>query len=385
LIDTKARYKETEKLLKELGISVDPRKKVSMLSVAMMQLVELARAVSYNSQLIIMDEPTSALTVEEIELLYRIVRKLTARGVTIIFISHKIDEIFTICDSVTVLRDGQMIATLPLDKNLKTDDLIQLIVGRDISNSFVKREVKIGDVVFEAKNFSSEGIFNDVNFQIRAGEIVGFSGLMGAGRSEIARAIFGIDGHTSGHLFMNGKEIHNRNPRQAIRNGIGMVTEDRLRMGAIYTMSVKQNTTIANLFRMTRFGVIHQEMENTSFQEVAKELSIKYARSGELIKSLSGGNQQKAILGRWLLTKPKLLILDEPTRGIDVGAKMEIYNLINDLAAQGIAIMFISSEMPEILSLCDKTFVVRNGRLVHEVSRADTTQEILGKYAFGTN
>lgn len=383
LIDTRSRYQETAKLLESLGIHVDPKKKVAGLSVAMMQLVELARAVSYNSQLIIMDEPTSALTAEEIELLYTIVRKLTKQGVTTVFISHKIEEIFTICTSVTVLRDGQMISTVPLDGRLSTDELIQMIVGRDVSHAFVKREVEIGDVVFEAKNFTSEGVFRDVSFQIRAGEIVGFSGLMGAGRSEIARAIFGIDRHTSGSLYMNGREIHNANPRQAIRNGIGMVTEDRLRMGAIYTMSVKHNTTIANLFRMTKLGLVRGKMENDDFAKVSKELAIKYAREKDLIKSLSGGNQQKAILARWLLTKPKLLILDEPTRGIDIGAKMEIYNLINSLAESGMAIMFISSEMPEILSLCDRTYVVRNGRLVHEADRAHTTQEILGEYAFG--
>lgn len=383
LIQTKARYRATNELLESLGIHVNPRRKVSVLSVAMMQLVELARAVSYQAKLIIMDEPTSALTMEEVDLLYSIVRKLAQEGVSIIFISHKIEEIFTICDSVTVLRDGELIDTLPLDDKLSPDKLIQMIVGRDVSDAFVKKATKIGNVVFEAKDFTSDGIFKNVDFQIRAGEIVGFSGLMGAGRSEIARAIFGIDSHTSGKLFMNGQEIHNKNPRQAIRNGIGMVTEDRLRMGAIYTMSVKYNATIANLFRMTKFSFVRQRLENSSFQEITRELSIKYAKEKDLIKSLSGGNQQKVILGRWLMTKPKFLILDEPTRGIDIGAKMEIYNLINMLADQGIAIMFISSEMPEILSLCDRTFVVRNGQLVLEVDREHTTQEILAEYAFG--
>ena len=383
LINTRARYGATQKLLDDLGIHVDPRRKVSLLSVAMMQLVELARAVSYDAKLIIMDEPTSALTNEEVELLYSIVRKLTKQGVTIIFISHKIEEIFTICDSVTVLRDGVMIGTRPLDETVQMPDLIRMIVGRDIANAFVKQEADRGGVVFEARHFTSEGVFQDVNFQIRAGEIVGFSGLLGAGRSEIARAIFGIDRHTSGQLFLDGKEIQVHTTGQAIRHGIGMVTEDRLRMGAIYTMSVKHNATLANLFRMARWGFIRRRQENSAFRQVAQELSIKYARETDFINSLSGGNQQKVILGRWLMTAPRLLILDEPTRGIDIGAKVEIYKLINQLAQQGLAILFISSEMPEILSLCDRTFVVRGGRLVYECSREETTQEVLAQHAFG--
>lgn len=355
LIDVGARYRATKELLDELGINVDPRRQTSTLSVAMMQLVEIARAVSYDAKLIIMDEPTSALTNEEVELLYRIVRDLTAKGVTIVFISHKIEEIFKICDNVTVLRDGHMIGTKPLSDGMKPDDLITMIVGRDLSDAFQKRPCVIGDVVFEVRDLERRGVFQDVSFQVRRGEIVGFSGLMGAGRSEIARAIFGID----------------------------RVTEDRLRMGAIYTMSVKQNMTLANLFRMVRLGIIRTGCERQTFRQTSERLSVKYAKETDSIKSLSGGNQQKVILGRWIMTSPQLLILDEPTRGIDVGAKMEIYKLINDLAEQGVAIMFISSEMPEILSLCDRTFVVKDGKLVYECARDQMTQELLAEKAFG--
>ncbi len=383
IINTSKRYEKTQNLLDDLGIKVNPKHKIASLSIAMMQLVELARAVSYDAKLIIMDEPTSALTIEEVELLYTIVRKLVLQNVSVIFISHKIEEIFSICDHVTVLRDGQMIGTRPIDENMNHDDLIQMIVGRDLSKGFVKTPVNIGDVVFEAKNFTSKGVFSDVNFKIRAGEIVGFSGLLGAGRSEIARAIFGIDKHSSGTLYMHGSEIKVNNPNSAIKQGIGMVTEDRLRMGAIYTMSIKHNASIANLFRMVFMGFVKRKLENSTFAELTKKLSLKYARDKDFISSLAGGNQQKVILARWLLTNPKLLILDEPTRGIDVGAKMEIYKLINNLAAQGLAIMFISSEMPEILSLCDRTFVVREGKLVHECARKDTTQEVLAMHAFG--
>ena len=282
-----------------------------------------------------------------------------------------------------MLRDGHMIGTKPLSDGMKPDDLITMIVGRDLSDAFQKRPCAIGDVVFEVRDLERRGVFQDVNFQVRRGEIVGFSGLMGAGRSEIARAIFGIDRITGGHMYMNGREIVNRTPYQAIKNGIGMVTEDRLRMGAIYTMSVKQNMTLANLFRMVRLGVIRTGYETQTFRQTSERLSVKYAKETDSIKSLSGGNQQKVILGRWIMTSPQLLILDEPTRGIDVGAKMEIYKLINDLAEQGVAIMFISSEMPEILSLCDRTFVVKDGKLVYECARDQMTQELLAEKAFG--
>ena len=383
LIDKKKRYAATQELLDSLGINVDKRRKVALLSVAMMQMVELARAVSYDSKIIIMDEPTSALTVEEVELLYSIVRSLTKKGVTIIFISHKIDEIFAICDTYTVLRDGNQVGSGDLDESVTVPKLISMIVGRELVNTFEKRDVPLGNVVFEARDFSSKHVFSDVNFSIRAGEIVGFSGLLGAGRSEIARAIFGIDKHTSGQLLIDGIPVTIKNPKQAIRLGVGMVTEDRLRLGAIYALSVRHNATIANLFRYTILNWIQRGKENTSFAGISKRLSIKYGKEGDRINTLSGGNQQKVIVGRWLLTNPKILILDEPTRGIDVGSKAEIYKLINDLAEQGMAILFISSEIPEILSLCDRAFVVRNGQLAAEIPRSELSQEILAQHAFG--
>lgn len=382
-IDVKKRYAATAELFERLGLDIHPKTKVGNLSVAKMQLVELARAVSYDSKIIIMDEPTSALTTEEIQILYRVVRDLAKRGVAIIFISHKIDEIFEICESVTVLRDGQYIGTHALDENLTQDQLIAMIVGRQLSGGYQKQAVQIGEPVLRVENFSSDNVFSDVNFEIRAGEIVGFSGLLGAGRSEIARAIFGIDKHTSGKVFVNGKEVNIKSPYDAIREGIGMVTEDRLRLGSIYALSVKHNLTLANLFRMVRGVFVDGKKENQKFREATQSLSIKYAKSSDLISSLSGGNQQKVIVGRWLMTDPKVLILDEPTRGIDIGAKYEIYKLINDLAGKGLAIMFISSEMPEIVSLCDRTFVVRNGKLVYECMRDEMTQEILAQHAFG--
>lgn len=382
-INVKKRYEATSELLHRLGINIDPKSKVGSLSVAQMQLIELARAVSYDSKIIIMDEPTSALTNDEIEILYRVVRDLAKRGVAIIFISHKIEEIFAICESVTVLRDGRYIGTHPLDESLTQDKLINMIVGRELSDGYHKTPVKIGDTVLKVENLCSGNVFSDVSFEIHAGEIVGLSGLLGAGRSEIARAIFGIDRHTSGKIYVNGKEVSIKSPTDAIREGIGMVTEDRLRLGSIYALSVKHNLTLANLFRMVHGVFVDKALENRKFNEFADSLSIKYAKSSDLISSLSGGNQQKVIVGRWLMTDPKVLILDEPTRGIDVGAKYEIYKLINDLAEKGLAILFISSEMPEILSMCDRTFVVRHGKLVYECSRENMTQEVLAQHAFG--
>lgn len=381
-IDVRKRYEATRELLEHLGIDINPKSKVATLSVAQMQLIELARAVSYDSKIIIMDEPTSALTNEEIEILYRVVRELAKRGVAIIFISHKIEEIFAICQSVTVLRDGQYIGTHKLGEELTKEKLIAMIVGRELMDTYQKKPVKIGDTVLRVENLSGEA-FSDVSFEIRAGEVVGLSGLLGAGRSEIARAIFGIDKRKSGKVFVNGKETSIRSPYDAIREGIGMVTEDRLRLGSIYALSVKHNLTLANLFRIGKGLFVNKSLEDKLFQKVSKNLSIKYARSKNLISSLSGGNQQKVIVGRWLMTDPKVLILDEPTRGIDVGAKFEIYKLINDLAERGLAILFISSEMPEILSMCDRTFVVRHGKLVFECNREDMTQEVLAEHAFG--
>lgn len=382
-INAAKRRKATKELLDRIGIKLDPQVKVGTLSIAMMQMVELARAVSCQSRIIIMDEPTSALTDQEVEILFSVVRDLSRQGVSVIFISHKIEEIFQICETVTILRDGKTIGTRKIDESLTRNELVSMIVGRDLDNAYQKKEVPIGDVVLEVQNLCRENVFEDVSFTIRAGEIVGFSGLLGAGRSEIARAIFGIDKLSSGRILVNGKEVHNKNPRQAIHNGFGMVTEDRLRMGCIHKLSVKHNATLANLFRFGRGAFVDRNQEQKKFLEIANKMSIKYADENDTINSLSGGNQQKVVLARWLMTNPKILILDEPTRGIDVGSKSEIYKLTNELAGMGLAIMFISSEMPEILSLCDRTFVVRNGRLTYECPRSEMTQEILGKHAFG--
>lgn len=348
----------------------------------MMQLVEVARAVSYNSEVLIMDEPTSALTDTETELLIKIMRDLASKGVGIIFISHKLEEILKIAYRCTVLRDGHYIGTYPCNE-LDTSFLIKLIANRDLDNVYNKTNTKVGKCAIEVRHLSSDK-FYDVSFKVHEGEVYGLSGLMGAGRSEIVRAIFGIDPFDSGEILIDGKPVQIRNPKQAIANRMVMVTEDRLRMGAIYPFSVLHNTTLT-AFRgiCNKFGFYSKKHENDEFVKNAGMLSVKYSSPKELIGQLSGGNQQKVILARALMINPKILILDEPTRGIDVGSKSEIYALIDQWASQGIAIILVSSEMLELLGLSDRIGVVHNGRLVFECAGKDATQELLMQHAFG--
>lgn len=383
LINRKKRYAKTRELMAELGIDIDPVKKIRDLSVANMQLVELARAVSYHSDIIIMDEPTSALTNKEIEILYKIARKLASEGTAIIFISHKLEEIYEICDRVTVLRDGTFVAAESTE-NLKMDTLINLIVGRKNIRTFEKSSTATDQVVLEVKDLNKKGVFSNISFQVHAGEVLGFSGLMGAGRTEIMEAVFGITQPDSGEILYLGNKIENKNPAEAVANGIGMVTEDRLRTGAIPTLSVMQNMTIVAMKKLdNRLGLYSHRKEQEFFDKNAEEFDVKYGAKTDLIGSLSGGNQQKVIFARWLSTKPKVLILDEPTRGIDVGSKQEIYRLVTRLAEDGMAILLISSEMPELLSLSDRIHVVREGRIVFTCDRGEATQEKLISHAFG--
>lgn len=382
-INIKKRDAKAKELLESLKIDIDPRDNVEKLSIAQMQLVEIARAISYNPSIIIMDEPTSALTGEEIEKLYEIIRDLARKGVSVVFISHKLEELYAICDTVTVMRDGNYIATRPM-KEVDKDDLIRMIAGRKIEKLYERQAAEFGEVAFEVQNLEREGVFSDISFSVRKGEVFGLCGLMGAGRSEILRAIFGIDKLTSGKILIDGKEVTIRQPKDAVNCGIGMVTEDRLRQGVIRTMSVMQNATLAvfdRLCNLLTYNSPHREAK--AFGEKANELSVKYSSPAALIGELSGGNQQKIIIERWLLTNSKVLFLDEPTRGIDIGAKSEIYALIDRLAKEGLAIVMVSSEMPELLSLCDRIMVIREGRNVHEVPRTEATQENLMNYAFG--
>ncbi len=383
ILSVKARNKATVDLLDRLGIQLSPQTLVNKLSIANMQLVELARAISLNSEIIIMDEPTSSLTNVEINLLFKIIKSLTQNGTSIVFISHKLEEIFEICDRVTVLRDGEYVVTRNCSE-IDDKQLIGYMVGRQLTARFPKLEAEIKEPVLEVKNLTSTGVFRDVSFEVRAGEILGFSGLIGSGRSEIMRTVFGLDKLTSGEIVINGKTVKITAPSDAIKYGIGMLTEDRLRTGCIYQLSVMANTTLAYFTRLcNKLGLYRKSSEKKAFNEISSAISVKYSSPKERIAQLSGGNQQKVLLLRWLLTKPKVLIIDEPTRGIDVGSKSDIHLLISKLAQQGVAIILVSSELPEILGMSDRIAVVREGSIVHVCDRADATQELLMEYAFG--
>ena len=380
LIDVRERYRETQEFLDQLNIKLDIRAKISELSIAEMQLVELCRALSYNPSLIIMDEPTSALSNNEIEILYNIVKQIARKGVGVIFVSHKLEEIYAICSKVTVLRDGRLI-TVQSTETLSQERLIGYVAGRKLEKLFERKTGQLGDVFLEVKHLKSEKV-NDVSFRVKKGEIYGLSGLMGAGRTEILRALFGIDKAT-GEILVDGKPVENRTPTDAIRNHFAMVTEDRLRQGAIYSLSILGNTTLSAFKSIcNRLYFFSKKNERIAFAGVANGLSIKYGSENDLITSLSGGNQQKVIFGRACMVKPEILLLDEPTRGIDVGAKDEIYKLIDDLSQQGITIVMVSSELAELLALCDRIGVVREGGIVFECPRAEATQELLVSHAF---
>ncbi len=383
LLDKAGRTASAQQLLDKLGIELNARTTVSKLSVANMQLVEIARAVSYQSDLIIMDEPTSALTSTEIRLLYKIIRGLAKDGVTVIFISHKTEEIFEICDRITVLRDGRFIGTYDTGA-ISPSQLIRLIVGRELTDMFPKQAAEIGETVLEVKGLTIPGVFENVSFTLRKGEILGFSGLMGSGRTEIMRAIFGIDKLSSGEIYIDGKRVNIHSPAQAIRRGIGMVTEDRLRLGAIYALSVRKNLSLAYLREiLKRFFLVDERREIRDSGEMVKRINIKAGHLNNLISSLSGGNQQKVLIGRCLLTNPRIIILDEPTRGIDVGSKAEIHKTISGLVQSGVAVIMVSSELPEVLGMSDRIAVVREGKLVFTCDRAEASQETIMLNAFG--
>ena len=375
---------ETKKLLEKWRLNIDCKRPVNTMSMAEMQMIEIARAVSYHSDIIIMDEPTSSLAEAEIQILYKIIRTLSAEGISIIFISHKLEEIYDVCDRVTVFRDGEYIATRDVD-NITNDELVSMIAGREIKNLYPKEDVEIGEEVLRVENFCQGKTFQNVSFSLRKGEILGFCGLVGAGRTEIMSALFGITKPTDGKVFIDGREVHIDSPKDAIKNGLGMVTEDRLHLGILPLMSVKTNMTLAALKRLLgKTGLISRTKENTEADTLIDTMGVKVFSNRQVISTLSGGNQQKAILARWLFTKPNILIMDEPTRGIDVGSKSEIHRYMSALAKQGMSIIMISSELPEVMGMSDRILVVREGRIVSEYARGTGSQEELIKDAFGS-
>ncbi|MCF0063945.1 sugar ABC transporter ATP-binding protein [Dyadobacter chenwenxiniae] len=372
--------KKAASLLEEMGVNIEPKAKMKHLSVAQMQMVEIAKAISNDAKVIIMDEPTSAISDKEVDTLFKIIKDLKAKGVSIIYISHKMDEIFQISDTITVLRDGKCIATKSA-ADLDKQSLISMMVGREIEHMFPESNREKGELVLSVKGLRKKGRFADISFNVHAGEILGFAGLMGAGRTEIARVIYGLDKQDSGEISIRNKSVINKTPRQAIENGIGYVSEDRKGLGFIPGMSVKDNTTLASMRHHKKGIFINGLTEKASTEQMIADLRIKTADMHQKVTYLSGGNQQKVVIGKVLLAAPEIIILDEPTRGVDVGAKFEIYKLIRSLADKGIAIIMISSELPEILGMSDRIMVISKGKQTAILSREEATQELIMKYA----
>lgn len=382
LLDDKRMNQAAAEILADLNISIDPKLKMNRLSVAEMQLVEIAKAVSTDADIIIMDEPTSALTEAEVANLYKTVRDLRSRGKAIVYISHKIEEIFAIADEITVLRDGDFVSHDTIEA-FDHDKLISLMVGRTLNQQFHKTHHSFGDVLLKVEGMSRSGKFSSVSFEVRAGEVLGISGLIGAGRTEVVETVFGLDRTDSGDVYIAGEKVNIRSPRDAISHGLALVSEDRKNVGLNLVGSVKENITMANLEKYCRFGVIKFREEKKAGDGLMDMLSVKAHSRDTLVSALSGGNQQKVILARWMSTNPKVLILDEPTKGIDVGAKAEIYKLIDEFTAQGGCVIMVSSEMPEILGMSDRIAVMHEGELVAVFDRDEATQEKLLSAAAG--
>ena len=370
LVDHKKMYNDTKAVLDDLEIKVDPKTIIGTMAVSQRQMLEIAKAVSYNAKILVLDEPTSSLTSEEVEHLFRIMRRLCDQGVGIIYISHKMDEIKRISDEVTIMRDGQWIST-DKTENLSTDDIIKRMVNREMTNRFPAKDNVPGDVLMEVSHLTGKYMptCQDVSFELRAGEVLGVAGLVGSRRTELLSTIFGIMARESGEIKLNGKPISNKTPRQSIKNGFAMLTEERRATGIFPYASILFNTVISNLGSYKKRPLLSDKKMTADTDWSISSMHIKTPSQKTLIKNLSGGNQQKVILGRWLLTKPDVLLLDEPTRGIDVGAKYEIYELILQLAREGKAVMMVSSEMPELIGICDRILVMSNGHMAGILER----------------
>lgn len=368
LIDHKKMYDMTKEIFDDLNINVDPKAIIGDLSVSQRQMVEIAKAASFDAKILVLDEPTSSLTSQEVELLFSIINRLRDRGVGMIYISHKMEEILAISDDVTIMRDGQWVATKEA-KKLTTDEIIKLMVGRDLTDRFPTKDNEIGEVLLQVNNLSGKYMptCTDVSFELRKGEILGISGLVGSRRTELLETIFGIATKNNGEMLLHGKKIENKNAREAIKNGFALVTEERRATGIIPLKSITFNSVMSNLSAYKKFGFLSDKKMEEDAKWVIESMKVKTPSSKSFIKSLSGGNQQKVIIGRWLLTNPEILLLDEPTRGIDVGAKYEIYQLIIELAQKGKGVIVVSSEMPELLGICDRIMVMSNGRKAGEV------------------
>ena len=376
VVDLKKMYKDTLALFENLGINVDPKAIMSTLSVADRQMVEIAKAVSYNSKVIVFDEPTGSLADKEIDHLFKIINDLRARGTGIIYISHKMDEIFRISDEVTIMRDGKWVNTSKIE-DITMEEIIKLMVGRDLGDRYPAKTNTVGDVSLRVENLTGmyKPFCKDVTFEARKGEVLGFAGLVGAGRTETFETIFGVRTKLTGNIYLDGQQIKINSPKDAIKNGLALLTEERRATGIFGQRDIMENATITSLDNYKVCGAISNKKRKDVTKWVIDSMAVKTPSMQTKIKTLSGGNQQKVIIGRWLLNNPEVLFLDEPTRGIDVGAKYEIYKLINDLACQGKTVIVCSSEMPELLGICDRIIVMSGGQIAGEVNPKTTTQE----------
>jgi rhamnose transport system ATP-binding protein len=382
LVDWHAMRTGVAQLLRELGVDFGPDTPMRGLGVADRQLMEIAKALSSSARLLILDEPTAALSPHEVENLFSTVRRLRERGVAIVFISHRLEEVEALADTVTVLRDGRHVATRPADQ-LPHSEIVRLMVGRSLDALFPKEEAEIGEVVLRAAGLSRRGFFSDVSFELRRGEIVGLAGFVGSGRTEIARAIFGIDRLDTGELWIDERRFRPSSPRAALRRGLAYLPEDRLNQGLVQPMSVAANTSMAVLPELTPGGLLRPRRERALARRFMEELRIKATSPAQVVRSLSGGNQQKVVLSKWLAAQPRILILDEPTHGVDVGTKADVHRTISHLAAGGLTILLISSELLEILAMSDRVLVLHEGRIAAQLSRAEATEERIVQAAAG--
>lgn len=370
----KQMYQEVERLFASLDVPLSVYTPVQGLSVADQQMVEIAKALSLDARVLVMDEPTASLSSHEVEKLFVITRQLRERGVAILFVSHRLEEVFELADRVTIMRDGAHVITAPTS-TLTSEDIIRHMVGRELTALFPKGEAEIGEVLLSVQHLTRTGVFDDVSFQLRRGEILGFSGLVGAGRTEVARVIFGIDRADAGEISIANEPVHISSPDVAMRYGLAYVPEDRRQQGLVMDFSITKNMTLPVLRQFSPFGMMDRQRERMVATDYSQQLRVRSAGVDQLVKALSGGNQQKVVLAKWLITDPKILILDEPTRGVDIGAKAEVHRIISELASKGLAIILISSELPEVLAMSDRVLVMHEGRVAGIFDRAEATQE----------